>query len=101
MYNLEAELRTRFRDQKFCEAINHPFVRVKHNADAFEDIYDGAVYPQGTQYAQLHALGSSDGIRVFKSTVEEAWLVMAVILELPPEIRFCSTHSISTSLCPR
>jgi len=87
MFNLEAELRTRLRDQKFCEAIRHPLIRVKRNLDAYEDVYDGSVYPNGTQYGQLHTLGSTDGIRVFKTTVEELWLVMMVVLELPPEIR--------------
>ena len=88
MYKLEADLCTRFRDQRFCEAIHHPMVRVKKNEDAYEDIYDGTVYPPDLQYGQLHALGSSDGIKVFKTTLEELWLVMLVILELPPEIRF-------------
>lgn len=87
MFNLEAELRTRFRNQKFCDSIRHPLVRVKQNENAIEDVYDGSAYPHDTQYAQLHALGSSDGIWVFKTTVEELWLVMLTILELPPEIR--------------
>ena len=87
MYNLEADLRTRFRDQKFCDAIRHPFVRVKQDPNAIEDTLDGTVYPQNTQYGQLHTLGSSDGIRVFKTTVEELWLVMLEIFELPPEVR--------------
>jgi hypothetical protein len=88
MFKLEPELRTRFQDQRFCEDISHPFERIKMDDDAWEDIYDGSVYPNQVQYGQLHCLGSSDGIRVFKTTVEELWLVMLVILELPPQIRF-------------
>ena len=86
MFNLEAELRTRFRDQRFCEAIRHPLIRVKRNQQAYEDVYDGSVYPNDTQYGQLHTLGSTDGIRVFKTTVEELWLVMMVVPQ--PNFRF-------------
>jgi len=88
MFNLQADLLTRFRDPEFCEAIRYPFIRVKRNEDAYEDIYDGSIYPEETQYGQLHTLGSTDGIKVFKTTMEELWLVMLVLLELPPEIRF-------------
>ena len=88
MFNLKAELTTRFLSPEFCQAIAYPFTRVKFDDEAIEDVYDGSIYPDDLQLGQLHGLGSSDGIRVFKTSVNELWLVMLVILELPPSIRF-------------
>jgi len=100
MFRLEAELRTRFRDPTFCERIQYPLTRQKIHENAIEDILDGTVYSnlpqQDRQYGKLHSLGSADGIKVFKSSTEQLWVVMLEILELPPQIRFAPRPLITT-----
>jgi len=88
VFKLEAELRARCADPRFWQAIRHPLDRVQPAAGVIEDVYDGTLYPQHTEHGQLHCLGSADGIRVFKSARKELWLVMVVLLELPPSIRY-------------
>jgi len=87
MFNLEVELRTRCLDPLFWNSVQHPFNRVKADPNAIEDIYDGQLYPQNTVPGQLHALSSTDGIKVFKTNNNDLWVVMLVILELPPSVR--------------
>ena len=88
MFSLEMELKTRCRDPIFWERIQHPFQRQKINEAAIEDVYDGAIYPVGLQPGELNAFGSTDGIKIFKTNHNDLWLVMLVILELPPSIRY-------------
>ena len=87
MFNLEAELRTRCKDPQFWEQIQHPITRTRPEHGEIEDIYDGTLYPKEPQLGQLHSLSSTDGIKVFKTNNSDLWVVMLVILELPPSIR--------------
>ena len=85
-FNLEVELQTRVRDDHFWRLIHHPFNR-HHTPENIDDVYDGSLYPANTAPGQLHAIGSTDGIKVFKTNHSDLWPVMLVIQELPPTVR--------------
>jgi len=86
-FNLETELRTRFKDPVFWDAIQYPFTRPEPPQGTIEDVLDGELYPRNTIPGQLHCIGSTDGVKVFKANHSDLWLVMLTILELPPTIR--------------
>jgi len=52
-----------------------------------EDVYDGTIYPKPAVAGKFNSFGSTDGIRIFKSAEDDLWLIMLVILELPPSMR--------------
>jgi len=87
-FSAETELRTRYLDPAFFEEVQHPFKRDVPPAGVITDVLDGSAYPRDAVRGQLHALGSTDGLRVFKSAKHDLWLVMLVLLELPPSIRY-------------
>jgi hypothetical protein len=85
-FNLEVELRTRVKDPRFWNLAQHPFTR-QHTPGNIDDVYDGSLYPPNTVPGELTCIGSTDGIKVFKTNHSDLWPVMLVIQELPPSIR--------------
>jgi len=87
-FSIETELRTRFRDAAFLDAIRYPLTRQRPAQGVITDTLDTPSYPADPVLGQLHALGSTDGLRVFKSARSDVWLFMMVLLELPPSVRY-------------
>ena len=94
MFSLEQELKTRVKDPRFWDLIHHPYVRVKKKDDAIEDVYDGTLYPENLALGDFTTLGSSDGIKIFKTNKSDLWVVMLVLLELPPSVRYKQDNMI-------
>ena len=81
------------------QAIQSRFTR--SNDDLIHDIYDGILYMKHSQPggflsheypANLSFTLSTDGVKVFKSSVSEVWPVWLVVNKLPPNMRSAANN---------
>ena len=93
------QLRKLFKIPGFYENLSYPKTRVKTNVDAYEDLYDCALYKEALACFLnvgnwVTFLWNSDGFAVFKSSTFEIWPVYLSINELPPHLRFKKEYMI-------
>ena len=84
-----------FLDSIMWQAIQSRFSR-SCETDVISDIYDGFLYKEHAKPGEFLSQNfpanisftiSTDGVKVFKSSVSEVWPVWLVVNELPPNLR--------------
>jgi len=96
VFDPRAELKTRYLDPRFWGAIQSKFHREVEEG-VISDIYDGTLYqshPELDVPGNISAIASTDGIKIFKSNNQQLWMIMMVINELPPQVRFKEQNMI-------
>eukprot|EP00733_Pompholyxophrys_punicea_P001014 Pompholyxophrys_punicea_v1_NODE_419_length_2008_cov_10.730671.p1 type:complete len:325 gc:universal NODE_419_length_2008_cov_10.730671:926-1900(+) len=90
-YLLENILQEKFSSPEFPEQIKHKLNRMKRNADAIEDVYDGRIYKSISELSEYGSLGvglNTDGVPIFKKSKFSIWPIFMIYYDLPPAIRY-------------
>jgi len=102
---IKEQIRSFFSRPGFFDDLQHRFTRVKHDASAYEDIYDGEVYKNlsspGAFLSNPHnisLLWNTDGIPCFKSSKMSIWPLLFQINELPFRKRTSTENMITGGL---
>jgi len=103
-FSITEQLKNLLSRPGFFEKLSYRHNRVKKDATAYEDIYDGQIYKEAQQsYFNLgnwvSFMWNTDGFSIFKSSTFSVWPFYLSINELAPHLRFKKENMIIAGLC--
>ncbi|KAK3918221.1 Putative F-box protein [Frankliniella fusca] len=98
-FSITDQLRSLLSKPGFYEKLSYPQNRVKKDANAYEDIYDGNIYKEAQQSffnvgKWISFMWNTDGFSIFQSSTFSVWPFYLSVNELPPHLRMKKEHMV-------